>query len=92
MTPVCERLKEFKTPHRPLIGSFFGKQMMLETPLLQWYIYYCLVIRNVTSFICYEPVTCFKEFTKEIANARQAAEEKGTVSAESNKQKLQEQL
>ena len=70
MTAVCKKLDEFKMPHRSLIGSFFRKQIMLATPLLQWYLKHGLVIKNITAFICYEPVLCFKEFTDEVANAR----------------------
>ena len=43
---------------------------MLATPVLQWYDEHGLVINSITEFICYEPVACFKDFTKEVANAR----------------------
>ena len=72
MAAVCEQLDEFKTPYHLLISSFFGEQIMLATPLLQWYIKHGLVIINITVFIHYEPVPCFKEFTKKVADARRA--------------------
>ena len=31
MKKLCERLDEFKTPHRALISNFFGKQIMITS-------------------------------------------------------------
>ena len=70
MAEVCSKLDEFKTPRRSLIGSFFGNQIILATPLIQWYLEHGLDIDNITVFIRYEPVPCFKTFAEKVANAR----------------------
>ena len=88
MADLCNKLIEFKTPRHSLISSFFGHQIMLATPLLMWYDKHGLVIDSVTDFIRYKPVHFFKDFTEEVANARQAADESRTGTSESNTQKL----
>ena len=35
MKNVCQNLGEFKTPRRSLIGSYFGKQIMVASPLIK---------------------------------------------------------
>ena len=55
---------------KKLIGSYFGKQILIYTPLLKWYLEHGMVITNIYSFIkasCHKP---FNTFTEEIAQAR----------------------
>ena len=51
MKNLCQNLGEFKTPRRLLIRSYFGKQVMVVSPLIQWYCANGLVADNITAFI-----------------------------------------
>ena len=73
MKKLCEKLGEFKTPRHALIASYFGKKIMLTSQILQWYMISRLVIENVTAFIKYSPISCFKRFIDEVINARRKA-------------------
>ena len=37
-----------QTPRRSLIGSMFGENILLYTPLLQWYLKHGLIVMNIT--------------------------------------------
>ena len=88
MKTVCEDLGEFKTPRRMLIGSYFGKQIMIASPLLKWYCDHDLIVENITTFIQYEPSACFQTFTEEVSNARRKADVDQSGTAASNTAKL----
>ena len=68
MKNVCESLGEFKTARRSLIGSYFGVQIMVASPLIQWYCAHGVIVENITSFVRYDPIPCFKNFADEVAN------------------------
>ena len=88
MKNVCQNLGEFKMPRRSLIGSYFGKQIMVATPLLQWYYKHGLVVDNITAFVRYEPIPCFSKFTKEVAATRRKADFNKAGTAAGNTAKL----
>ena len=83
-----EHLGEFKTPRRMLIGSYFGEQVMVATPLLQWYCTHGLIAENITAFVEYDPVPCFQNFTEEVANARRKTDVDQSGTAAGNTVKL----
>ena len=43
---------------------------MLTSQILQWYMKNGLAVENVTAFIKYSPVACFKRFTDEVVQAK----------------------
>ena len=49
-----------KAPRKLLIGSYFGKQIGMNTPLLRWYLQHGLVVTRIYSFFQYR---CEKVFT-----------------------------
>lgn len=57
-------------PRRTLIASYFAKDILLITPLLNWYITHGLVVSNVSLVIEYVPKTCFKQFGESVSDAR----------------------
>jgi hypothetical protein len=88
MKDVCENLGEMKTNRRMLIGSYFGTQIMVASPLLKWYYTHGLDVTNITAFIEYEPVRCFQDFTEEISEARRKADHDQSGTAAGNTAKL----
>jgi hypothetical protein len=88
MRNVCQKLGEFKSSRRSLIGSYYGEQIMLATPLIQWYCDHGLLVDNITSFVRYDPIPCFRNFTEEVANARRKADIDQTGTAAGNTAKL----
>ena len=63
-----------KQPRRTLIGSYFGKQILLTTPLLKWYVAHGLSVSNVTEVIEYRPRACFERFADTVSNNRRAGD------------------
>ena len=88
MKNICQNLGEFKTPQWLLIGSYFGEQIMVASPLFQWYYVHGLVIENIIAFVCYEPVPCFSKFTKEVTATHRKADFDKAGTAAGNTAKL----
>ena len=57
-----------------LIGSYFGKEILLYTPLLKWYLQHGLKITKFHVGIGYESNKCFKKFADEVSDARRAGD------------------
>ena len=71
-----------------LIGSYFGEQVMVASPLLQWYCAHGLIVDNIIAFFQYDPIPCFQKFTQEVANARKKADVDQSRTAAGNTAKL----
>lgn len=74
---IGEYMKEFaeendmmSRPRRSLIGSLFGKKILLATPLLKWYLEHGLVVTKIYQLVEYTPKACFKPFGEAVSNAR----------------------
>ena len=74
---VCQHMQEYAKehkikdiPHPLLIGSYFGKNIGLSTPLLKWYLNHGLVITHIYSVIEYIPNAAFNNFMTQVAQAR----------------------
>ena len=59
---------------KKLIGSYFGKEILLYSPLLKWYLQHGLVITKFHCAIKYTPEYAFKEFSNEVSDARRAGD------------------
>ena len=57
-----------------LIGSYFGKEILLYTPLFKWYLQHGLKITKFHVGIGYESNKCFKNFADEVSDARRAGD------------------
>ncbi|XP_066278985.1 uncharacterized protein [Branchiostoma lanceolatum] len=55
---------------RSLIGSMFGKKILLATPLLQWYLEKGLVVSHIHQVLEYVPKACFRAFGDRVSDAR----------------------
>ena len=60
MKAFAEQHNFLTKPRRMLTGSMFGKNTLLITPLLQWYISYGLRITKIHQVIEYESRRCFE--------------------------------
>lgn len=60
---------------KKLIGSYFGKKILIYTPLLKWYIDHGLKVRHVYSFIKAAKYRPFKDFCEDVSNARREGDE-----------------
>ena len=70
MNKYCEEYGLMKQPRRQLIGSYFGDEILLATPLLKWYLSHGLVVTDVQQVIEYRPQRCFKDFGDRVTAAR----------------------
>ena len=70
MRAYCEKEGLLKQPRRGLIGSYFGKGILLITPLAKWYLDQGLEITNVKQIVEYKPVECFQNFAEKVTAAR----------------------
>ena len=57
-------------PRNQLIGSYFGKKILLSTPLLKWYLEKGLVVTKVYLLVQYYPCKTFEPFVDEVTAAR----------------------
>jgi hypothetical protein len=57
-----------------LIGSYFGKEIVLYSPLLKWYLQEGLIITKFHCAIKYQPEHAFSKFADEVSDARRAGD------------------
>lgn len=63
-----------KLKSRKLIGSLFGKQILIYAPLLKWYLSHGLVITKTYSFVRAAAHRPFKQFMLDVSNARRGGD------------------
>ena len=62
------------TPRRMLIGSYRGDNILLITPLLQWYLAHGLIVDHIYQIVEYSPKPCFQHFGESVSTARRAGD------------------
>ena len=72
MQEYLESTKSTFHPQRYLIGSMWGKKILLITPLLKWYLEHGLKVTKIYQVIEFSPKKCFKKFADQISNDRRA--------------------
>jgi len=55
---------------RKLIGSYFGKKILIYAPLFKWYLEHGLVVTKVHSFVKCSAARPFEKFTEMVSDAR----------------------
>ena len=71
------KAENVKLPRTTVIQSYNGKQLLLFTPVVAFYMKLGLVVSNITKFIQYEPHVVLDEFVTKITEGRiQAIESK----------------
>ena len=81
MTDIGEHMQEYSRSitrktgvKRSLISSMKGKEIIILTPLLKWYLENGLVVTRLHYFISYNGKECFNWFVEEVTNDRRAAD------------------
>ena len=74
MADYVEKNKMPISKSKKLIGSMFGKKILLYTPLLKWYIKQGLVITKFYKAITYTPDKCFTKIVQDVSDARRAGD------------------
>ena len=76
-----------KQPQRSLISSYFGRDLLLITPLVQYYVRLGLKVTRIYEVVQFERKPCFKGFVDQVIQARREADldPKKKVIAESMK-------
>ena len=74
MKTYCEETGNLKQPRQSLISSYFGKDVVLTSPLLKWYMSKGLVVSNITELYEYKPVKCFENFGNKVTANRRAGD------------------
>ena len=57
-------------PRRLLVGGMKARQILLATPLLQWYLKHDLVVTKIYQVVEFQQQRCFRKFVKEVSDAR----------------------
>ena len=60
MSEYLKSIGETFKGSRYLIGSLFGKRILLITPLVKWYLEHGLIISKIYEVIQFRPIKCFK--------------------------------
>ena len=88
MREYCVDNKLLAQPRRILIGSYFGKGILLSTPLLAWYLGHGLIVTDIQQIVEYEPQTCFKDFADSVTSARREGDRNADSSIRADTFKL----
>ena len=70
---VTNNLMRSDEKRRCLIGSYFADRILLTTELVKWYLEHDAVITAVHCVLQYRPHSVFKEFERQIVEARKDA-------------------
>ena len=62
------------TSRRLLVGGMKARQILLATPLLQWYLNHGLVVTRLYEIIEFSPVRCFKNFVDQGIDGRRQSD------------------
>ena len=47
-----------------------GREMLIATPLLKWYLEHGMVVTKIYQVVEFTPHRCFQEFVKEVSDGR----------------------
>lgn len=66
--------KLYSQPQKSLIGSMFGKKILLLSTLLQWYLSRGLVVSQVHQIVQFKATKCFQKFGEGICDTRRSGD------------------
>lgn len=76
-------------PRRLLVGGMRARQLLIATPLLRWYIEHGLEITKIYQTVEYTPQRCFKNFVRDVSDARRQGDVDPTKSIIADTRKLE---
>ena len=65
-------------PQKSLIGSFYGKKILVLTSLLKWYLQHGLIVSDIYQVIQFRGYNCFTNFAESVCNMRREADSDGS--------------
>ena len=74
MKQYCQDNNITKVNRKSLISSYYGREILVITPLLRWYMQQGLVVTKVYMTLEWEPRRCFEFLTKAMADSRREAD------------------
>ena len=74
MRTYAEKNNILRKPRRMLIGSYFGKEVLINIALAKWYLSHGLEITQIHEFIQFHSERCFLNLAERIANAQREAD------------------
>ena len=74
MQKVAEQHDLLKKPKKYLISSYFGKEILINTEMAEFYLDLGLKITRIYEFIQFHPQKCFETLANEIVNSRREAD------------------
>ena len=74
MEKVAEQHDLLKKPKKYLISSYFGKEILINTEMAEFYLNLGLKITRIYEFIQFHPEKCFEKLANEIVNSRREAD------------------
>ena len=74
MKQYCQDNNITKVNRKLLISSYYGREILVITPLLRWYMQQGLVVTKVYMTLEWEPRRCFEFLTKAMADSRREAD------------------
>ena len=70
MQDHVQRFELSEKPRRLLVGGIRGREMLIATPLLKWYLEHGMVVTKIYQVVEFTPHRCFQEFVKEVSDGR----------------------
>ncbi|KAJ8307835.1 hypothetical protein KUTeg_014618 [Tegillarca granosa] len=61
-------------PRKLLVGGIRARKILLATPLLKWYLEHGLQVTKVYQTVEFQKQTCFRQFVKDVTNARRVGD------------------
>jgi G:T-mismatch repair DNA endonuclease (very short patch repair protein) len=70
MQDHVQRSELSEKPRRLLVGGMRGREILIVTPLLKWYLEHGMVVTKIYQVVEFTPHRCFQEFVKEVSDGR----------------------
>jgi hypothetical protein len=87
-----QHIKDFELstkPRRLLVGGMRAKQILLATPLLKWYLEHGMEVTKIYQTVEYTKHACFREFVKDVSDARRLGDADPSKSIIADTRKLE---
>jgi hypothetical protein len=89
MQDHVRRFNLSEKPRRLLVGGMRARQLLIATPLLKWYLEHGLIVSKVYQVVEYKPQACFREFVRDVSDARRLGDSDPSKSILADTRKLE---
>lgn len=70
MQDHVRRFQLSEKPRRLLVGGMQGRQVLIATPLLKWYLEHGMIVTKIYQVVEFTPHRCFRNIAKEVSDGR----------------------